>query len=255
MSNPVVAPKHKYKKNFLSQVIFQVTFASGAEITDDAMKTYKTSLGGDYSELAIVKQQGIIIQNDGSNVKTNVEDNYIWQIDSATKDHTITVAKDSFAISFVEYSEFKKHLDVISSAQEKFFKQFSSITHVDRLGLRYVNQIKLNEQRVDWTKYLSSSLTDSFNFVDSDKLRRSMHSIVITEDEETQINLNYGIYNQYFPAPIVDEEFIIDIDAYTPASVDVVDCGRILEKFNKTTAIYFELCIKDELRTVMEIIS
>ncbi len=249
-----IPEKRKYKKNYLSQIIYQLMFEASESINNDSMKALRDELSDDYSELATIKQQGIILQNDGSKLSAETEDTLLWQIESLDKSHTIVVGKDSFAIIFVKYVNFREYEVIITKALGAFVSKFNGIKQINRLGLRYVNQIKPKLPMTQWSDYISSKLTDSFSFVEENKSRRSMHSIVIAHDEETLININYGVYNQYFPAPIVDREFILDIDAYTPSAIDVGDCSRLLGKFNKEIAIYFELSIEDKLRDEMEVI-
>jgi uncharacterized protein (TIGR04255 family) len=103
-------------------------------------------------------------------------------------------------------------------------------------------------------EYIDSRLTEVLDFVESAQLRRSMHSMVIAHDDETQINFNFGIFNQYFPAPITDREFILDLDAYTPFAIEAGDCDRMVEKFNQVIAIYFEASITEKLREEMGVL-
>ena len=246
--------KKKYRTNYLTQVVCQLNFAAIDSINDGSMKAYKDSLGEEYAELANVTQKGIIVQNDGSDLHTEFEDKTIWQIESSDKTHTITVAQESLAITFMKYEKFRSYFEIISKVHSLFFEQFTAIQQIDRLGLRYVNQIKLPEKNINWADYINPMLTASLGFVETEKIRRSMQSMVIDYDDETRINYNFGIFNQYFPAAIVENEFILDLDAYTSSAQKPSECPRLLQQFNKTIAIYFELSITDKLREVMEVI-
>ncbi len=246
--------KKKYKNNYLTQVILQLRFNPIDSIDEVKMRLLKDKLGADYSELATVKHQGLIIQNDGSNISTETEDTMIWELESIDKSHTIIVEADNFAIKVLKYTKFRDLTQILLNAISMLEEVFPEINQINRLGLRYVNQIKLKPTKVKWSEYLNSQLTDSFEFVEEEKLRRSMHSLVIAYDEDTSLNIQYGIFNQYFPSPIVENEFILDIDAFTPYAVEIKDSPKLIEKFNKIIAIYFEKSIKEKLRSEMETI-
>lgn len=249
-----IPEKKKYRNNFLKQVIYQVTYQRNESINDTSMKAFLKALGDNYKVLETVRQQGFIIQNDGSDIKTEKEDSFVWQVESVNKDHVIVVNRDFFSITFNTYINFRHYVEVVANGHRAFAEIFD-IKHFTRLGLRYVNQISPQDEEVNWSEYINSKLTDSLTFVEKDLLRRSMHSLVIAHDEETLVTINYGIFNQFFPAAITDKEFIIDIDAYTPFTIEASDQARILEKFNKTIAIYFEMSITDKLRKEMGVIN
>jgi uncharacterized protein (TIGR04255 family) len=249
-----MSEKKKYKANYLSQVICQLNYASVDGINDTSMKAYKELLGKDYGELAGVTRQGIIIQNDGSGIHTEIENSTLWQIESVDKTHTITIGHDNLAITFNQYTHFRDYIEIVAKSQDLFFELFPALQQIDRLGLRYINQVKPDGSGVTWKDYINTQLTEVLGFVSADKIRRSMHSMVIEHDEETRVNFNFGIFNQYFPAPIVEDEFILDLDSYTSAAVKPNECRHLIEKFNTAIAIYFEMSITDKLRNKMGVI-
>lgn len=246
--------KKKYKRNFLSQVICQLTFSSHEQISEDTLKTFKTSLGDEYSELSIIKQQGIIIENDGSQIISHAEDSYLWKIESTDKTHAITITHESFAITHTSYTKFRDYIQVVTRAQKLFFEQFSGVVAINRTGLRYINQIVVDELTDGWQQYINKQLTAAFDFVESSKLRRSMHSLSLQHDDDTKVNINYGLFNEYFPAAIVNNEFILDIDTYIDVPQKFDECVEHIERFNKVIAVYFEQSITDELRNIMGVI-
>lgn len=242
-----------YKKNFLTQVIYKLNFIPDESITEEGLKTYKKSLGDNYSTLSNIVQQGLLIQGDPSGITTEQNESMVWRIESKDDTHIIEVEKNSFAIVVKNYQHFKDMRIIVENAQSLFIKQFKEIKDVQRLGLRYIDQIKVDKKNVNWADYINSKLTAHLDFADRDTLRRSMHTMVIAYDDETQINLNYGIFNNYFPAPIIDEEFILDFDAYTTFSVQIGDTLTILDKFNTVLTDLFEQSITDKLREIMEV--
>lgn len=247
-----VPEKKKYKNNFLTQVICQITFAHNLEINDSTLAELKKDFGETYSELATIQQRGIFIENDGSELKTKTENGNMWQIRSNDETHFINITQQFVAITFTKYVKFSDYIVIVETFVHKFLSRFAGIDEFSRIGLRYVNQIKVDDLDDGWGKYLSKELTCSTNFVDSGKLRRSMNAMFIQHDEDTKLTYNFGVFNQYFPAPISENEFILDLDAFHDTGVSSEDFRSLVEKFNKVIAIYFEKSITEKLREKME---
>jgi hypothetical protein len=81
-----------------------------------------------------------------------------------------------------------------------------------------------------------------------------MNSTIVSVDKETNITINHGIFNKYFPSKVIENEYILDIDAFTPTATELNRTMELLPKFNEDIAIYFERSITDNLRTEMEVI-
>jgi len=246
--------KKKYKTNYLSQVICQLTFPKQDTITDEVLKSYKDSLGKAYSTLSTIRQRGIIIEGDGSAIKSHEEDNVLWQIESSYASHVITITNESFAITYAKYIKFRDYKGTVADAQRLFFETVKCIETINRVGLRYVNQVAPKKLDNGWQQYINPKLTASLDFVDPTLLRRSMHTMFIQHDEDVKVNFNYGLFNEYFPAPISKDEFILDFDAFTDSPRKFEECASLLEGFNKVIAIYFERSITDDLREEMGVI-
>lgn len=248
------AEKKKYRKNYLVQVICQLTFDKNDAISEETLKTYKNSLGEGYAELSTIRQQGIIIEGNGSELKSHTEDNHLWQIESIDKSHQITITNQSFAITYSKYVIFRDYIEVVNAAQSAFFAQFSGIVQLNRTGLRYINQVAPPSLEQGWGQYITDKLTASLGFVEPGKLRRSMQTMSIQHDEDIKINFNFGIFNEFFPAPVIKNEFILDFDAFTDSAHSFEDCRGLIEKFNTAIAIYFEDSITNDLRSEMGVI-
>jgi uncharacterized protein (TIGR04255 family) len=254
MRSMSVPPKKKYQKNYLTQIIFQLQYNPNEKVNTVTMKRFKELLGAAYSKLETVAQRGAIIQNDGTDFKVEKEEKSVWRVVSNDKSHVIDVSTDSFAVSYTTYLTYREYGPVIANVQSKFIEAIEGLETANRIGLRYINTIIPNSKVDNWDEYINPKLASSLGLVEKSKLRRSMHSMVFQEDDETSINLNFGIFNKYFPAPIVDNEFIIDIDAFYPGEINTKDCDRLLKHYNKQIAIYFETSITDKLREEMGVI-
>ncbi len=246
--------KKKYRNNYLSRVICQIKFAKNTSINDKSLDDYLKALGDEYSELANVKQQGIIIESSGSDLKTQTENTDLWEIQSSDKKHAITITQESLAITFIEYIKFRDYMVIVDKAVKLFLEKFEDIEGFQRIGLRYINQVTPDSLEEGWSHYINPKLTAMLDFVELDKTRRSMHTTVIQHDEDTKVSFNFGIFNEFFPAPIKKNEFILDLDAFIDSTTELDKFSEIIEKFNACIAIYFEQSITDELRNKMGVI-
>ena len=247
-------PKQKYSKNYLTQVICQYNFEPNADITDASLKQFKNNLGDEYKELSYIKQQGIVIEGNGSVVKTREDNTDLWQIQSVDGSHTLSIMSSSLSIVFIDYEKFSQNGVIINLIATSFFGEFRNVEEVTRLGLRYINNIAPVKLESGWSQYISTALSGHLDFVDSSFVRRSMHTFNLQQDDDTKITIHCGLFNNYFPAPIIKNEFILDIDAYTENAVQIGNTKDVIKQFNKVIAIYFEKSITDDLRKEMGVI-
>jgi uncharacterized protein (TIGR04255 family) len=251
-----VPPKKKYEKNFLKQVIAQIVYEETDRINEDTVKAFKVELGDSFGTLSAIKQQGIIIRNDGSNVSAEPEDSFLWEIKDDTKNFIVRISTNSLSITFSDYTKFSSNFEAtINTVLDTFMSTYAQIEELKRIGLRYVNQISIPGTPIDaWAKYINPKMIGYVDFVEKEQIRRSMQSVVVRHSDTVQLNINYGIYNQYFPSEIKDGEFILDIDAYSPYPVETDECKQQIKEFNSVLAIYFENFITDDLRKYMGVI-
>ena len=247
----------KYNKNFLSQVIYKVNFVAVDSINAESAKELKKKLGENYTTVSDIKQRGLIIEGSGIEFTTRHDSNTIWRIDSEANDYAIELEKSSFAVTCSKYTDFDAFKVVIESANKAFFEMFPVIDKVERLGLRYINNINLGngspEESLNWDELISEKLVSELSFIDDKKtIRRSMHSLAIAFDGETQINFNFGVFNNLFPSEVINKEFILDFDAFNTFTMQRDSVIALLVKYNEVITELFERSIKDGLREAMD---
>lgn len=249
--------KRKYRKNFLEKVLYKADFEKCLDISTVSIKKYKTALGNEYDPLSEIEQQGFTVQGDSSGVKTEPKTEVHWKIESKQNSHYLEIDDSSFAIVFTKYVKFADYISIVATLHNEFFSVFPNIQSLNRIGLRYINNIKIPSPVFSkWSDYINPHLATSFEFYKENPsiLRRSMHIDAVEHDDETRLNINYGLFNSYFPAPMVDNSFILDIDVFSAYQVSPKDGVKILTDFNKVVAIYFEKSVTEKLRQLMEVV-
>ncbi len=203
-----------YKKNFLKNVILRVDFDN---IDLVGLKNFFQK---------IVKQFPISEEEQGEEgtINFNFKTKELKQESSAftswnlfNKKRTIKI-KISPSYLIAEYSNYKDSLELLSSIKtvNNFLDSFK-IKTINRLGLRYINEIKLDSKDpLDWGNFINKKLLGLIDFAQSNEkiIARSMGFLVIKEDFG-DINFNYGLWNSSYPSPVMDKVFVLDFDAHS----------------------------------------
>lgn len=246
---------NKYKKNFLTNVIVRVDFPN-------PLKT--DSLPPDITKVILksfpISEPKKLFQMVGSfkvepkkkfEVETG-EETTEWNYYGVNREKRLIIQKDSLSISYMKsyrgYEDLKSEfLGII----DKLFEVFTDI-QVNRLGLRYINEINLDEtDPFNWEKYLNSNLFSNFNITENkDTIARGLNNLVLNYGNMI-LNFHYGMHNPDFPAPIRKKIFVLDYDAYYTGLQDLKDIESNLFTFHEEIEKLFEENITDGLREVM----
>lgn len=247
--------ENKYKKNFLTNVIVRVDFPN----------TLKTdSLPSDFTKVILksfpISEPKKFYQMVGTfkvdpkkkfEIETG-EETTEWNYYGANREKRLVIQKDFLSISYMKsykgYEDLKSEfLNIIN----KLFEVFTDI-QVNRLGLRYINEINLDEtDSFSWEKYLNNNLLSIFNITkNKDTIARGLNNLVLNYGNII-LNFHYGMHNPDFPTPIRKKIFVLDYDAYNIGLQDIKDIESNLFAFHEEIEKLFEENIEEGLREVM----
>ncbi|MCX5709659.1 MAG: TIGR04255 family protein [Candidatus Omnitrophica bacterium] len=250
-------PKPKkiiYKKNFLTNVICRIDFAP---IAEHALKQNADNFTAKVSGVFPKREVNNLVEYKATVNKAQMIDErkeypiYIFFDENKTKKISLTF--NHISIEFFKYQHFTE-FDTITKKVIASFIELYKPSKYNRLGLRYINQIRLETGNpFEWGRHIDSSLTYVVNkFLDNkEDVSRAMSQVVINHDDY-KVNFTYGFINSEFPAKIRRKEFILDFDFFTQDfnESNVFDC---IERFNDEADGLFEKSIKDGLREIMEV--
>ena len=240
----------KYKKNFLTDVVFRIDFPSVSLQMEGKDAPYRKAIRKIFPKLesrtltlfktTLTKGQKIDEQSQ--------QPLYIFTGKSGLERLELSAA--FLSISTKKYSSFKDFQRLIKSATEPLTTIYSAKIF-RRVGLRYVNQIILSEGHpLEWGKYINASLLQTITtFLPKDNIARSMNQSVASFDD-FRMNFAFGVFNSEFPSVVTRREFILDIDCYSEDVEPDMLFSR-LDLFNTTALKYFEMSILDGLRDIM----
>jgi uncharacterized protein (TIGR04255 family) len=250
-------PRRKYKRNFLSQVIARVDFATIPSIANggppaQVSATLKKSFP--YHEQKKQLIRALTFTGARDTAEQQSQETFQWFYYSENRDKTVHIAGDCMYVEYKKYKTFEGFRRDFLTALNALFAAFPDL-QVIRFGLRYVDTIDLNERKpTDWSVYLNPKLLAIFRLADD----RSTISRAFQV-----LEFNYGAYNMrfqfgmlnadQFPAPIRKKVFTLDYDAYCQSLLTHDEITTYMDDFHLKINKSFEEVITDGLRRKMGI--
>ena len=147
---------------------------------------------------------------------------------------------------FRPYPNWERFSDIISKAFEAY-KNVLKPTKMQRIGLRYVNNIDLDEETVQIEKYF-----DFYPFLGRNipQLLTRFHCLVQMDFENGRDSLKLQIASAHGSDGIQSHQFILDLDYFLsrPQSFELSRTNEWLEKAHENLEGVFEGCLKDSAR-------
>jgi uncharacterized protein (TIGR04255 family) len=172
-----------------------------------------------------------------------------WHFHTEQRNATLIIKEDFFAIQISNYISFENIIVVFKEIKDIFFLHYSELLS-RRLGLRYINEINLNEKNpLDWKKYINPKLTSIFEATENPQnIIRAFHNLEIKYDD-IMLKFQYGMHNQDYPAVIKKKTFILDLDASFSGILKQHEIDDYLIKQHSVIQKQFEYSITEKLRT------
>lgn len=255
MARSAARPK-TYKRNFLDKVVFRVDFEaielgklSGFSKTLETQYPFQEQKRAQSRAMKIDLLKGTIIENEGDSVNT-------WEFWSATRKKKLTISPTSLFIEYLgqSYTDKKELLTDVKDVVSPFLTRFG-ITTLNRIGLRYINNINLNSIKKDfeWKDYISAHLLGGISVVGQTKTRlsRAMTQVEIKYTNE-DLRFKYGVWNVDYPNENTRNEFILDMDCYSRFPIESNDeIEVIIERYNANIQAIFEKSITNKFRDIL----
>lgn len=244
-----------YKRTFLRQVICRIDYASplkemsqrlSPDVYSRAILTFPIAEPKPFSTAVFRIQVGRPSQPMPPAQKgTN------WIFHGERREKSIAFAPDHLDITYREYQDFEQlQADCIEVLQT--LGSAYPILQAKRVGLRYVNNVQLNDpEPLNWSGLIAAPFLAGFGIVpDKENLARVFNTVVVMRDD-IQLICQYGIHNPDFPARIRKKQFILDFDAGRSGPTDWSDIPALLNRQHEMAQTLFESSITDALRSQM----
>ena len=181
-----------------------------------------------------------------------------WIFYGLNKEKILKISRDnrnaehmSLIVDYLVYNSFDELKGEFIPLFDEVARVFS-ISRIERLGLRYLNNISLKERNpLNWSKYINSNLISSLKFIkEKNLITRTLNNLELRYDD-MNIRFRYGIQNPDYPSIIKNKEFILDYDAYLSSGQDIGEISGNLQRYHDGIVSLFEDSIKDGLRNKM----
>ena len=251
-----------YKTQFLSDVILRVDFVSPEESIKKSLSPEVKNASVKYfpiTEERKVQTQQVLVTNEpgAQNTVLSKEQFSEWHFYGKEKEKELCIGCNCLFINLKKYTSFEDLKPQFFEVLDLLLRNYSNI-RINRIGLRYVNQITLPAEKKArktwnsyWSKYISDALIKSLSLIDVDTaLSRQMNSIEMNYGD-CMLRFQYGIFNTDYPAPNKKNSFVIDIDIYASGLIESEDIKNDVDTFHVKAKEWFEKAIKQGLRDKM----
>ena len=245
----------KYAINFLTHVIIRIDFPNKLSVEDrlppEVTKAILKSFPISEPKKMLGKEFKITSEKD-IQFETNELKRVEWHFFGKNREKTLVLTPEAIFIDCNEYSSFEILNNEFIGVINKIFENFEDV-QVNRIGLRYINEIDLNKPiPINWALYVDDKLLSIFDLgEDRNKIARGFSNLVLNYGDML-LSFNYGMHNPNMPAPIKKEVFVLDYDASYTGFLEQNDLETNLIKFHTKIEEMFEKNIRPKLRLILD---
>lgn len=249
------------KKNILKHVIIRLDFAIPLnQIKETIPQAINKAI---IKEFPILEPQNILPSeikfqsNDGQQgePKLKTHDGFkLWIYFGKNREKRLELDQEHFVIIDTNYSSYEKFYNTFINIVSSLLEEYPDL-NFKRFGLRYVNEIELNESNpLQWENHLNDNFLSIFNIYPEKRDIARAFQVLSLNKGDFNVNFQYGMHNPDYPATIKRKLFTLDFDAYKHGLIEnKTEINESLTAFRKEIKKLFDLSIKPELKEQMEL--
>jgi len=224
--------KKVFNVNFLTSVACEIRFPPLLIIKEKISK-FQKEIRSDFPQI----QKGIFPTGFG------VED---WVFISNDNQNKLRVTTDRLSFITTSYNDFKPYYKMISDNLKKFFKTIDEIDVLSRIGLRYTNDIPINDDNP------LEDIIKWFNTIIFEKKIKDLKPNSFSVEMRIPKGNNIISYRNHYSLGINNTlRYIIDIDSYTEREINKEKAESIINELHDLVIKEFHNNIKDEFLHVL----
>lgn len=239
-----------YRKNYLSKVIARVDFLNPlGKVSDELPRALKKKISLNFPIFEPRKAETHEL-NIGPGELSDCRNTYNeWLFKGSNGEKDLCLSKHYYWVEFRQYTKYemlrKESLEILKA----LFKQFPEL-QIKRLGLRYINNIEIDGNPLDWNGFINPVLLSSIDFYDKNELTRAFQ-VQDYRFDDINLKFQFGIINPDYPAKIRRKHFVLDFDASQNDLFDRTDIVKSFDKFHGKIQEFFERSIGENLRGIL----
>ncbi len=239
-------------RNFLKNVILRVDFLGDLKLSQQAVDSFKRVISDDFPEVEPREQISVQMTMDQTQRTTKEKRTKVFFYHNTATINSISLEPNAIVIDIRKYTNYDEFKKLVQKVIQNLEAENPSIK-ISRVGLRYVNQITLNEGHpLEWTGFIKEPLISSINFIEKqNELSRSI-GIIELNRLEYSIKFQYGWFNSEYPNPIARKEFLLDYDCYSRNETDLSSILGQVDTYHTAIKELFKYSILDDLEKIIE---
>lgn len=167
-----------------------------------------------------------------------------WAFLSEDRKKSLRIFINRFSIITKSYYNFKPFYEMVCDTIDKFIKTFKEIDALERIGLRYINEISLN------SKNPLEDIMKWFNPLIYNNKIKELNPIGFSVEFRIPKGNNITTCRNSFPIEKTPS-YIIDTDSYTTRDIKIGDVSSIIKELHDLAIIEFHNNIKDEFLEIL----
>ena len=251
----------RYAIDFITQVVLRADFVPGtAPITGPLPEGVTAALEG-YPERVLLNRPRTEVrvqktpQGPVRDTRTiQITEHNFW---TQGREAHAAVSSEYIYLSRRRYEGYAAVREAFLELSEAMGESFPGL-RIRRLGMRYVNEIKLPEADAGpglgaefWEHYVNPLLVGGLRFAANDgALARHMCTTELNYGAD-RATIRYGIFNGEYPRPNRRREFILDTDTYCQTPMDPAGVAAKVDDYHAAACQVFEAAVTDALRARM----
>ncbi len=234
-------------RNFLKNVILRVNFLGELKLSQQAVDSFSRVVSDDFPDLEPRERLSMYMTMDQIQRTTQEKRTKVFFFHNKATNNSISLEPDAIALDIKKYNNYNEFRRLVQKVIQNIETENPS-TKVSRVGLRYVNQIILNEgPPFEWTGLIREPLLASVNFIERQNELSRFIGIFELNRSEYLIKFQYGWFNSEYPNPIAKKEFLLDYDCYSKNETDLSSVLNQVDTFHIAIKELFRYSILDNL--------
>jgi uncharacterized protein (TIGR04255 family) len=215
-----------YPTNFIRKVIARVDFQPILTLKQEEPVAFQELIRDHFPRFGRKNSIDISIKPGEVPISKQIP---IWEFTNKEKTDQIALNFKFITLSLDKYVSF----EAFNSKIEFLYINFKKIYHpgiIQKIGLRFINEIRLTGNPLDWDGIINNNLYCILQAFPefSPSLSRAMSQLHINLGDRL-ITFQFGIYNSQYPGVIANKEFILDYDC---SSKEECEPEEVLTKFS-----------------------